>query len=187
MITIDPNNLPSRNLLAGIYKKEGNIDEAAKLLEQVIEINPDYVGGYALAGIYLLQGKVDESIDLCNKAIKLIPDNTTLHTNLVISYQQNENYDVAIQYGKKLIELNPENPSSKIILINTYAAHGEFSLANDQIESISSFTSDQKKAYHELLGLCQLNNDKGKQVALALNRSIFARQARCFRFGNQRV
>ncbi len=175
-ISLDPTNLPSKTLLSGIYRKEGNIDEAAKLLEQVVEINPDNVDGYALAGIYLLRGKIDASINLCNKAIKLFPDDTTLYTNLAVSYQQKEHYVASIKYSEKSVGLKPEDPSLKVILINNYIANGEFSTANEQIGTISTFTSDQAKAYHELLDLCQLDSKKGKQIALALNRSIFARR-----------
>ncbi|MCP4264768.1 MAG: tetratricopeptide repeat protein [Candidatus Brocadiaceae bacterium] len=175
VITIDPNNLQSRVLLAGIYRKEGNIDETAKLFEQAIEISPDDERGYALAGIYLLQGKADTSIELCNKAIKLNPDNVTFYTNLAISYQHRENYVGSIKFSEKAVELIPEDPSVKIILINNYAANGDYRIANDQVESISTFTEDEKKAYHELLDLCQLNSEKGKQIALSLNRSLFAR------------
>ncbi len=175
VISTDTSNLQSRLLLAGIYSEEGKIDEAAKFLEQVIEINPDYVNGYAVAGIYLLQGKTDESIDLCNKALKLIPDNAKLNVNLAIAYQQKESYDMSIKYCKRAIELKPEHPLFAILLANNYAAFDEYLLAKHQLESNPSFTNDQKEAYVELFGLCKLDNDKGKVITLALNRSIFAR------------
>lgn len=180
VITLDPKNLQARIILAGIYKKANNIDETAKTLEHIIEINPENVEGCLLAGIYLLQGKTDASINLCNEAIKHFPDNKIIHTTLAVSYQQNEDYVAAIKYSRKAVELNPASTSCRIVLINNYSANAEYSIAKKQIESLSSFTSYQKKEYHELLDLCRLNKDKGKQIALALNRSIFARQAGLF-------
>ena len=91
--------------MSGIYRKEGNIDEAAKLLEQVIEINPDNVDGYALAGIYLLQGKIDASIDLCNKAIKLFPDDIQ-HYTLILLFRINKKSTMLRQLNIARKQLN---------------------------------------------------------------------------------
>ncbi|MBT5305277.1 MAG: tetratricopeptide repeat protein [Candidatus Scalindua sp.] len=180
IISIEPNSLHARTVLASLYEKDGDFDAAAKIHEKTLEINPDYVQGYALARMYFLQGKSDESIDLYNKAVKLVPGNAVLYFNIALSYQQKENYHTSISYCKKAIELKPEVPSFKLVLTNIYAANGEFSKAEEQIESIPSFTFDQKKAYLELLDLCQLNHEKGKQVAFALNKAVFARQVGLF-------
>ena len=58
--------------MASLYEKDGDFDTAAKIHEKTLEINPDYIQGYALARMYFLQGKTDESINLYNKALKLL-------------------------------------------------------------------------------------------------------------------
>ncbi len=180
IISLDPRSLHARTVLASLYEKDGDFDAAAKIHEKTLEINPDYVQGYALARMYFLQGKLDESIDLYNKALKLIPANAVLYFNIALSYQQKENYRTSISYCNKAIELKPETPSFKLVLTNIYIANGEYSKAKEQIESIATFTFDQKKAYLELLDLCQLNHEKGTQVAFALNKAVFARQVGLF-------
>ena len=180
IISIDPNSLHARTVLASLYEKDGDFDTAAKIHEKTLEINPDYIQGYALARMYFLQGKTDESINLYNKALKLLPENAVLYLYLAIAYQQKGNYDTSISYSKKAIELNPEIPSFKLVLTNNYAANAEYSKAKEQVESIPSFTFDQKKAYLELLDLCQLNHEKGKQITFALNKAVFARQSGLF-------
>ena len=180
IITVNPDNLHARIILANLYEKKGNIDEATKLLEKVLEINPDYLPGYSLANLYFLKGKTDESIDLYNRAIQLDPENAILFISLALSYQQKENYAASKIYYQKAIELKSEIPSFKIMLTNVYAANEKYSKAKEQVESISTFTNDQKKAYLELLDLCQLDNEKSKQITLALNKAIYARQKGSF-------
>ena len=102
------------------------------------------------------------------------------YTSILLLRINKGNYDTSISYSKKAIELDPEIPSFKLVLTNNYAANGEYSKAKEQIESIPSFTFDQKKAYLELLDLCQLNHEKGKQITFALNKAVFARQSGLF-------
>jgi len=180
IISINPNDLNARTILVSLYVKEGDIDGAAKALEKTLEINPDYIQGYVLASMYFLQGKTDESIDLYNKALILDPDNAILHMNLAVAYQQKENYDAAISHCKRAISLKPEITSFKLALTNNYAAKGEFSKAKEQVESISSFSNDLMNTYLELLDMCQLNSEKGKQIMLALNKAVFSRLAGLF-------
>ncbi|GAX63009.1 hypothetical protein SCALIN_C46_0013 [Candidatus Scalindua japonica] len=175
-LSTNPDNLKVLSLLAGIYQRESNVDESAKIFERIIEIDPDLIDGYGLASMYFLQGKTDESIDLYNKALKLIPENVVILTNLALSYQQKENYVASLKYCTKAIELRPENPSYKFMLANIFIAKGAHSAAKEQIESIPSFSGDQKNAFLELIDLSQLDEKKGKQIALALNKIIFLRQ-----------
>lgn len=180
LITLNSDNLSARALLSTLYEKEGDIGKAVNSLENVLRIDPDYLPGYALADLYYYQGRVEDSVVLYNKALKLDPDNAILHVNLAVAHQQLENNTKSISSCKKAIELKPEMPSLKIILTNIYVADKEFAKAKENIETISEITLDQKTAYRELINLCQLDYDKGKQVALALNKAMIARQRGAF-------
>ncbi|MGR3292683.1 MAG: tetratricopeptide repeat protein, partial [Candidatus Scalindua sp.] len=175
-ISLNPDNLDARIILANLYEKEGDIDEAIKILEKVLEINPDYIPGYALASLYFMQGETDKSIDLYNRAVRLDPENAMLQIGSAISYQQKENYAASILYCQKAIGLKPEIPSFMIILSNIYAANEKYNKAKEQIESISTLSNDQKKAYRELIDMCSQDIKKSKQITLMLNKAIYARQ-----------
>jgi superkiller protein 3 len=136
-------------ILANLYIKEGNINEATETLEKVLEINPDYLPGYALASLYLLQGRADETIDLCNKALKLDPEDAMLHINLAVAYQQKKNYTASILSCQKAFKLRPEMPFLNILVTNIYTVNGELVKAKEQVESIIEKKEDVSTASRE--------------------------------------
>ncbi len=174
-VSVNPINVDARIMLAVLYQREGKLNEAIEAFENLLELDPEYLPGYAIAGLYFLNGEADKSIDVCNRALRLDPDNSVMRINLAVSYQQKENYSAASLSCQKAIELNPDMASYKIILSNIYASNEEYRKAKIQIESIQAINSDEKKAFLELLDLCLHNKEKSRQITFMLNKAIFAR------------
>ncbi|MCP4253041.1 MAG: tetratricopeptide repeat protein, partial [Candidatus Scalindua sp.] len=174
-VSLNPGNVDTGIMLAGLYQRENRLNDAIEAFKKVLELNPDYLPGYALAGLYFLNGEADKSIDLCNRAIKLDPDSSAMWISLAVSYQQKENYANAIKSCKKAIELKPEAAPFKIILANIYAANEKYEKAKQQLETIPTINNDEKEAYQELFDLCLQNKEKGRQITFMLNKVIFAR------------
>ncbi|MGR3319143.1 MAG: tetratricopeptide repeat protein [Candidatus Anammoxibacter sp.] len=180
LISLTPRNISANIVLANLYKNDGNIDKAINIFEKVVEIKPDYLPRTQLAGLYLLKGDTDKSIYLFDKALGFDPENALLYNDFAVAYQQNNNFAASIEYSKKAIGLKPEIPSFRIIMANLYTTIGEVDKAKEQVDSISLLNDDEKNEYKGLIDLCQSDVEKGKQVTLAINRAIVARQNSIF-------
>ncbi|MCP4253645.1 MAG: tetratricopeptide repeat protein, partial [Candidatus Scalindua sp.] len=174
-VSLNPSNVDTKIMLAGLYQRENKLNEAIKAFKNVLKIRPDFLPGYALAGLYFLNGEVDMSIDICNRGLRLDPDNSAMRIILAVSYQQKESYATAISSCQKAIELKPDIASFKLILSSIYVANGEHRKAKKQIESTLTINDGEKGAYLELLDLCLHNKEKSRQITFLLNKAIFAK------------
>ncbi|MDR4506167.1 MAG: tetratricopeptide repeat protein [Candidatus Scalindua sp.] len=174
--SINQDNLEARMLLADLYAYKDDSDKTETILKETIESDPNYLPAYKLASLYLLQGETKKSLNLFNKAINLDPANALLHAYFAVAYQQENKGTSSILYGKKSLDLNGDIPDLKIIMTNLYASSGKKIKAENLIESSVSLTSDVKKEYLDFIELCQQNIENGKQVTLALNKAIIAKQ-----------
>jgi tetratricopeptide (TPR) repeat protein len=88
----------------------GNYDDAAKLFEKCLEINPlDDASLYELAQIYLVQQKPENAMALAEKAVTINPTNIyylELYADILTSF---ERYEDAAKVYKKLIDAKPFN------------------------------------------------------------------------------
>ncbi len=176
LLSFNPINLEANTILAYLYASDGSIDDAAVILERLLEIDPEYLPGYRLASLRLWQGRVEEAIDLCNMALKLAPEDAMLHIDLAIAYQQNEKYYKSISSFKKAGGLNSEMPFFDMFMSNIYVANGDFDKANKQVESSLMFNEEEKKEYLKFVDLCENNKKYASQVTLNLNRALAAKQ-----------
>jgi len=97
------------NLNEGILlHKSGKFEEAKKIYEEILRLNPINFEVTNLLGIISLQlQKYDEAIILITKAISINPNHHALYNNLGVTYKNLEQYDNAIKNFNKAIELNP--------------------------------------------------------------------------------
>jgi len=97
------------NLNQGIIlHKSGRFEEAKKIYEEILKINPNNFEIINLLGIISLQQQnYHEAIILINKAININPNHHALYNNLGAAYKNLKKYNEAIINFKKAIELNP--------------------------------------------------------------------------------
>ena len=88
----------------------GNYDEAARLFDKCLKLNPDDDASmFELAKIYLMQNRRDEALELSEKAAEIDPDNIyyqLLYSNMLQSF---ERYNDAAKVYEQIVKSNPYN------------------------------------------------------------------------------
>lgn len=139
-VMLDPQNLDGRIILGWTEHLAKKDKAAASSLWEAIYISPTSLQAFNAIGIvYLVRGDLPQSVVLHTWAAMLKTDNEIAHYNLSLAYQRLKQYDLAIAYAQKAIELEPNNP-------HPFVAH-----------AIAQWTSgDQSKAkkiFREAIGV----------------------------------
>lgn len=112
------------------YVELGNYEKAYNLFTTNMQINgssPDAVNGLAIALAEL--GNTDKALDVLNYASKLYPDDAVTQANLAGIYWEKYEYDRAIYYYTKSLELNQSLVDTHFNIINVYYESGELFMA----------------------------------------------------------
>ncbi|WP_103667214.1 tetratricopeptide repeat protein [Pseudanabaena sp. BC1403] len=110
-VALDPSNLDGRIILGWTQHLSKKYDAAAESLWEAIYLSPTSLQAFNAIGIvYLVRGDLPQSIVLHSWAAILKTDNEIAHYNLSLAYQRLKQYDLAIAYAQKAIELEPSNP-----------------------------------------------------------------------------
>lgn len=112
----DPNNYRCKQIIAKIYIKNGNPDDALKDYgNEYIKDKQDNV--YELnsyAWFWALEGKnLKSALAAANKAIELMPESNFIWDTLAMVHWKLKNYEEAVKAQEKAIELNPNDPEYK--------------------------------------------------------------------------
>lgn len=139
-VMLDPKNLDGRIILGWTEHLAKKDKAAAASLWEAIYISPTSLQAFNAIGIvYLVRGDLPQAVVLHSWAAMLKTDNEIAHYNLSLAYQRLKQYDLAIAYAQKAIELEPNNP-------HPFVAH-----------AIAQWTSgDQSKAkkiFREAIGV----------------------------------
>ena len=89
--------------------QENRNEEAIELFEQLLKKEPENI--HALNGRgygFMRLDCIDEALELFDKSLA-IKDNVTAYMNKIIIYLKKEDYDTALNYCDKAIELYPES------------------------------------------------------------------------------
>lgn len=101
-----PDSKGSRDNLGIAYFDIGKKEEAVSVYEKAIRINPSDANAYNnLGNIYSSIDKEAEAIPLYKKAIEINPDYAGAYFNLSLSYFREKQYDLAVRYCDKAIQL----------------------------------------------------------------------------------
>ena len=65
-------------------------------------------------------GESKKAVDVYKKGLKLKPGDYLLHYNLALTYQNLNNFDDAKKTLKKAVSLNPDHPSSHVLLATIF-------------------------------------------------------------------
>ncbi len=112
-----------RNLLALVSWKEGNLDEAIEMLEDILEDGYHNSTVYENLGImYNLAGDLDKALEFNLKAYDFNSDAPIICDNLAETYAKRGEYEKAAEHYKALVEQEPRFPEA-------YYGYGEVLLA----------------------------------------------------------
>ncbi|PZV13069.1 MAG: hypothetical protein DCF20_16120 [Pseudanabaena sp.] len=110
-VALDPSNIDGHIILGWTQHLSKKHDDAAKSLWDAIYLSPTSPQAFNAIGIvYLVRGDLPQSVVLHSWAALLKTDNEIAHYNLSLAYQRLQQYDLAIAYAQKAIELEPNNP-----------------------------------------------------------------------------
>ena len=110
-VTLDPSNLDGRIILGWTQHLAKKDNDAAASLWDAIYLSPTSLQAFNAIGIvYLVRGDLPQAVVLHSWASLLKADNEIAHYNLSLAYQRLKQYDLAIAYAQKAVELEPSNP-----------------------------------------------------------------------------
>ena len=116
-INLDPQNLDGRIILGWTQHLAKKDEAAAASLWEAIYRSPISLPAFNAIGIvYLVRGDLSQAVVLHSWAALLKVDNEIAHYNLSLAYQRLKQYDLAIAYAQKAIELEPNNPHPFVAL-----------------------------------------------------------------------
>ncbi len=94
--------------LADLYRKEGMLEEAVRVLTEGLERQPDYMSArVALGKIYLEENKLDNALTEFSLVAKAIPDNLFAQRKLAGIYMMMEDAEKARAAFETVVRLNP--------------------------------------------------------------------------------
>jgi protein O-GlcNAc transferase len=125
-IALNPKNTDAYNNLGNILLQIGHIEEAENVYRQAIQENPNDFGSYQnLGNTLMVNSSWDEAIETYLKALTLKPRDPDILNNLGLAYEakgekalslsyfgysyyRRRNYEEAVDYFKKLLEINQD-------------------------------------------------------------------------------
>lgn len=143
--------------------KENNFQEAKKLLDKAIKLNPNnYEFHHRLGIINYNLGNIENSINCFKKAISINPKSSATLSNLANIYSKLNKIDLALKNYLQAIEMDPKN-------FNAYYNLGNFYLKIDDINNAEKYfnlsidlSPNQIYPYNNLFQLYDRSNDLEK-------------------------
>lgn len=104
--------------------KQGDLDEASRLLEKSIKLSPTARAYYNLGLIYILRQEFDEAERANIRAVKIDPNHAWAHANLGYLYARKKDYQKATTEYETSLALEPTDTETMINLASMYMALG---------------------------------------------------------------
>jgi len=135
-LAISPSSLDGLSGLAQTYSIMGRKDEAERLLNQVLSVDPKRVGDAELLGELLLQsGQYDRAVDVLGRVEQSSP-NARVEVLLALSYEHQKQFDQANRYLELARRRAPGNPEVQRSLAGFYRKTGNYPAAIAALKAI---------------------------------------------------
>ena len=129
-LNLDSNCCEAYFNLAILCNSSGNYNDAIRLANKALQINPAYLKTYNLLTVlYGKIGKHSVAIDICKNLIKIKPDSVEAYFNLCSAYGNLGNFQEAIVYGEKAVAINPSSALAHSNLSAAYYYTKQYDLA----------------------------------------------------------
>jgi tetratricopeptide (TPR) repeat protein len=121
-IHIEPNNADFHFNVAVIMRSKGDVENAIRHFRQSLQLKPDQPYAYYFLGhIFFEYGNDEQAIQYYNDALRTKPGFIDALNKLGLLHYRNKNYDNAVSCFMKIVELQPELPTSYYNLACLYA------------------------------------------------------------------
>lgn len=137
LLTEKKDNFDALALKASIFMRQKKQDEAKKIVDDVLAINPQHIDSLLLSSMISIEKEnLEAALVSINTAIKLDEKNLSLRMFKVQLDARSKNIDAIIADYNELITLNPDNQDFKITLAKIYAQSGKKKEAEDLLNSL---------------------------------------------------
>lgn len=132
----EPKNVITLYNLGTVYLKKSDSQNAKTCFMKVVGIEPkNDLAFIGLARAYLLEKQVKQAIAVLTKITERSPTNYFANLALADAYKEAGAEDVAIDYYRKAVSLNPKDPASKAALLTIIEKSNRKSLVqNSKVE-----------------------------------------------------
>lgn len=134
------------------YHRLSNYEQAATFFEVAVEQDRYFLNAYrSLIDCYEQLGETQKAIEVYQQAIEIAPSNKQLCYNLALTYVESKDYDRAIQYLKKALEIDPlyQNATRQLEEIEQYLNRQNQTIL--QGETIQVAASEENQHYQAAL------------------------------------
>jgi tetratricopeptide (TPR) repeat protein len=158
--------------LATIYRQQGKLDDAFRVLQEQIGRNPaDAQALYVVGTIYAHRKQIDEAIDFFRTAIRYNPNLAPAHYNLGVAYTaKNRLYDALSEF-ERLVELTPQDPQAHCVLGVAHKDLRNYAPALEELEKAVQIKPDYVEALYNL-GLVYQALDKPERALEAFRDAL---------------
>lgn len=160
ILSIDPNFIQSKLLLANISAKNKDFIKTKKLLVEVIETQPENLSALNNLGTVCKElGEMKNAVSYYKKAIKINPNNANAYYNLgAISYDSRQLKE-AKAYLEKTTELQPDFALPFFVLGNLYADLKQYEKAISNYQQAIKINYNLVSAHNNLGLVFRIIND----------------------------
>lgn len=131
----DPYNIDAIERMAAVCVQQGKLDEAAKLLREVLDKKPDSpLSHFDLANLLYALGRTEEAKAHYEAAISLKPDYADAHYNLGVVSEALSQPTIAMVHYERALALNDDNARAHSNVGNILHAFGRFTEATTHYE-----------------------------------------------------
>ena len=148
-IALKPDLATAHANLGAIFSKIGQFDSGAQHLQRALELKPDYTRAHKILGlVYKTQGRYQEAIVHFGKVLELQRESVsaTVYMDIGDTYCKLREYDKAIPYFKRAVQLNPNHANAHLLLGLSYQALKRGDLASVHFEKTLQLEPDHPQA-----------------------------------------
>ncbi len=155
-----------------IFLNKKKFDKAEELINMALNLNPCKDVLIASGKIYLKKGITDEAIKRFEDALTLSPNDINLMSTLGSLYLKSKDYDRAIDYFNKVLEVDKKYSKSLMGLASIIQQNGNFEEAYNLLSM--GYSSNNNSAYlWNNLGLWFFAKEKKIFAATCLKRALY--------------
>jgi len=157
-----PDDKELKYQLAGNYYFK-QLDKAEQLLQQTLQLDPQYVQVYILqSALFREKGEYESAISSLNNYVKIKKDDASPYHNLGEIYEAKGDFKKAAAYYNKALLVKPDFHFSILSLANIYSTLGEYKKAKEKyLSALKVLPSEELKA-RVYSGLTHVNMAQGK-------------------------
>lgn len=150
----DKNSVPALYLSGMQAMKEGDLDAAARNLEQLLEIDIGYFAEVLphLKKAFFESGRFQDLERLLTGLISRHPEETELLTELATFYEKKGELDVAIRILEEEKGLLSDDPIATARLASLYLQRGEMESARRTLEALDAYSKNEIIYYCKVCG-----------------------------------